>query len=245
MKKTIITLAVLGAVVSSGFSQGFVFFTGGAANATKVSTNSALNGAATGRVLGDGSYYYALFASSSQTAVNGNTAAFSGSNGSYVFQNLGGGTASTGWALVGIGTNNSTSTGTPGQFTAASQGTTSGNQAGLNADNSLTVSGIAGGAAGNFVVIGWSVNIGSTLAALETWYGGGAGSTLGWVGQSRVGDGQTLGDGGSNPTQNVFGSTANFINGFTLGEFVPTPEPGTLALAALGGASLLLFRRKK
>jgi hypothetical protein len=37
------------------------------------------------------------------------------------------------------------------------------------------------------------------------------------------------------------------MQGFTLGSFaVPVvPEPGTLALAALGVSSLLLFRRKK
>jgi hypothetical protein len=32
---------------------------------------------------------------------------------------------------------------------------------------------------------------------------------------------------------------------FVGGSIAPTPEPGTMALAALGGASLLLFRRRK
>ena len=35
------------------------------------------------------------------------------------------------------------------------------------------------------------------------------------------------------------------INGFVVGEVVPVPEPSTLALAGLGGLSLLFLRRRK
>jgi hypothetical protein len=238
MKKTILTLAVLGALSVPAFSQGLVYFTGGASNATKISTNSAVGGVATGRTAGDNTYYYALFASSSQTSIGGNSAAFSGNAGTYVFN-------ATGWTLVGIAGNSQTLNGV-GTFVASSQGSTSAGQGALNTDGSLSVSGIAGAAAGNFVVVGWSANIGSTLAALEAWYNNPLGiQSQGWIGQSRIGIGQTLGDNGQNATLNVMGTATTSINAFTMGEVPVVPEPGTLALAALGGASLLLFRRKK
>jgi len=235
MKKTIVTLAILGGLATAGFSQGFVYFGAGAANATKVSTNSVIGCAAAGRTQGDNSYYYALFASSSQTTIGGSATAFSATNGTYAFN--------AGWTLVGIGAANQSTSGSAGTSGAVSQGTTSANQAALNGDGSLTVSGVAGGGNGNFVVVGWSANIGSTLAAMESWYANP--TVLGWIGQSRIGVGQVIGDNGSNPTLNIFGSTANYVNGFTLGEVAAVPEPGTIALAALGGASLLMFRRKK
>ena len=57
----------------------------------------------------------------------------------------------------------------------------------------------------------------------------------------------TAGDGAGVSTPSLFGTTSPFSPGFTLGLVAPVaavPEPGTMALAALGGASLLLFRRK-
>jgi len=59
--------------------------------------------------------------------------------------------------------------------------------------------------------------------------------------QSVVGN-VVLGDGGSIPTLNAFGTGPGQLGGFMMG--VTVPEPGTLALMALGSASLLLFRRK-
>jgi len=232
MKKTILTVAVLGAVASSAFAQGFAYFAAGAANSTKISTNSVINGGAAGRTAGDNTYYYALFASSSQTSVSGNALAFSGTNNTYVFN-------AAGWTFVGMGANTGATTGA-GTSAATSQTLNGGS---LYADNSLGVPGIAGGAAANVVAIGWSANIGSTLAAVEAWYANP--TVLGWIGESRVGVGLTLGDNGLNSTPNVFGTATTQFNAFTLGEVAAVPEPGTIALAALGGASLLMFRRKK
>jgi hypothetical protein len=235
MKKTILTLAVLGALSVPTFSQGLVYFTGGASHATKMSTNSVVGGPAAGRTQGDGTYYYALFASSSQTSIGGNAAAFSGSAGTYVFE-------VSGWTLVGIATNTATLNGA-GTFSAVSQGSTSAGQGVPNSDGSLTVQGIAGGASANFVAIGWSANIGSTLAAVEAWYVNPLDDF--WIGQSRIGIGQVLGDNGQNPTLNVMGTGTSSINAFTLGDIPFIPEPSTFALTVFGGASLLLFRRKK
>jgi len=238
MKKYIIATTALLVVTTSAFSQGLVNFSAGTSAATRMSTNSVPGGPSTG-LTGptSGLYYYALFASVNQTTINGSSTAISGLSGNYVFNNLGTGVPSTGWELVGIGTNNASL----GRMQAASQGTTSGGQAALNPDTSLNVQGIGGAAVANLVAVGWySPGIGTDLASLESWYA--AGAFNGWIGQSAVAN-VTLGDGGLVITPNIFGSGAGQVGGFTMG--VSVPEPGTLALAALGGASLLLFRRKK
>jgi len=237
MKKAIITAAILGALASNAFSQGLVYFSGGGSAATRISTNSVVGGSSAGTTsLGAGQYYYALFASAANTTVSGNSAAFSGSgNGTYVFNAL------SGWTLVGF----ASSTANAGRFGAISQGTSDANQGALNSDGSLTVQGIAGAANANFVAIGWSANIGSTLAALEAWY---ANPTLaGWIGESIVGAGESLGDNNLVSTPQAFGVGAGQLTGFLLGEVSPTavPEPTTMALAGLGAGALLLFRRRK
>ncbi|HAO77518.1 MAG TPA: hypothetical protein DCQ92_00830 [Verrucomicrobia subdivision 3 bacterium] len=239
MKKYIIATTALLVVATSAFSQGLVNFSAGTSVATRMSTNSVVGGPSTGTTAAtSGLYYYALFASASQANVNGNTTAISGQNANYVFNNLGTGVPSTGWELVGIGTNWASA----GRLFPASQGTSSAGQTALNADNSLTVQGIGGAAVANLVAVGWySPGIGTDLASLESWYA--AGANNGWIGQSAVAN-LTLGDGGLVVTPNVFGTGAGQVGGFMMGLSV-VPEPTTLALAALGGASLLLFRRKK
>jgi hypothetical protein len=238
MKKLIITSIALSVVVATGYSQGLVGFSGGGNAATRTSTNSVVGGPSTGTTAATaGLYYYALFASASQTSVNGNTTAISGLSGNYVFNNLGTGVPTGGWELVGIGANIASA----GRFSAQSQGTTSAGQGALNSDGSYTVQGIGGGSAANFLAIGWSAGIGTTLASLESWYA--AGAFNGWVGQSGVAN-ITLGDGASIPTSIPLGTGTGQVGGLLLGLTI-VPEPTTLALAALGGASLLLFRRKK
>jgi len=243
MKKLIVTTVALSVIATSVFGQGLVNLSGGTSASTRMSTNSAVGGTVYGLTSGGpANYYFALFASSSQTSVNGLTTSMVGIGvgSNYVFNALGGGTPSTGWELVGIATNN----GSAGRWNSATQGTTSAGQNALNADGSLTVSGIAGAASANFVMVGWmSTGIGTTLASLEAWYA--AGANGGWIGQSAVATGLPLGDGVSTSTPNPFGAGAGQVGGFLLGETPAVPEPGTLALAALGGASLLMFRRKK
>jgi hypothetical protein len=237
MKKYIIATTALLVVATSAFSQGLVFFSAGTSAATRMSTNSVPGGPSTG-LTGptSGLYYYALFASVNQTTINGSSTAINGLNANYVFNNLGTGVPSTGWEFVGIGTNNANA----GRMNAASQGTTSAGQGALNADTSLNVQGIGGAANANLVAVGWYSPGITTLASLQTWYG--AGANNGWIGQSAVGN-LILGDGGLIATPNVFGTGAGQVGGILLG--VTVPEPGTLALMALGSASLLLFRRKK
>ena len=117
------------------------------------------------------------------------------------------------------------------------------------------------GASANIFLVGWSANLGSdwatALANLTSWSSvenGFTGANAAYFGVSALG---TLTSGTGNPGVTVFGVGAGQLNNSALNTpagtplqmyqlaVVPTPEPGTMALAALGGASLLLFRRRK
>jgi hypothetical protein len=240
MKKIVLTITAITALASSSFAQGLIFFSGGSAASTRISTNSVVGGPSGGAASTTapvaGTYYYALFVSTANTASGSTSTAIDGNNSNYVFDN------SSGWTLVGIAQN----TAQAGRFGAVSQGSTSGSQAGINGDGSLSVPSIAGGTSVHTVVVGWSANVATTLSGLIAWYDGGA-NTQGYIGQSAIGSGLALGDGALVSTSNAMGTQAGQVGGFLLGLTNPTiiPEPGTMALAGLGGLSLLAFRRKK
>jgi len=228
MKKLIIASCLLG-VVAASQAQGIVTFanTGG----FKTSTNSAVGGASTGLAgTTGGTYYYALFVSPTSNAGAGVTdAGVVGTAGSYAFN-------SGSWTFSGDYATNNAVAGA-GRLASSSLDA---------AGNTMLPNGYGGGTAMNYVIIGWSANIGSTVAALEAWYGTqGAVSSTGWIGESNLGT-QTPGTEGATAATALFGSSsAGLVPGILIGEVTPTPEPATMALAAIGGASLLLFRRKK
>jgi hypothetical protein len=230
MKKSLLTLAFAVLAVASTQAQGLVVFASGTQT---VSTNnsagiSGLGGSGTGKTVASANtFYYALFVSTSATTVNGSAAAVSGIAATNLFS----------------------SSFAPVTNVLAAANTVLGRWSSLTANGSGadTVAGIAGGANAQFVYLGWSANLGTSLSALETSLA--TPGTVGFIGQSAVGGTQTLGDGNLVLTPNLSGAAAPGIAGFTLGSFaipiVPTPEPATLALAGLSGASLLLFRRRK
>jgi len=221
MKKILVALAVV-ASVGSSFAQGTVAFVNG--TTSKVGTNSVVNGVSTGSISGLGNYYFALFYSASATKVGGSSAAVVGTNGTYAFND-----ASWTFAPGAYGTNIASA----GRFSSVIS----------DANGATAVTGVAGGSVAQFTVIGWSANIGSTLAALQSWYNNGSPTTLtGWIGESIVSSPITTGAGVGLPP-GLFGSTGP-ITAFTLGQVVPTPEPSTMALAGLGSAALFLFRRR-
>jgi hypothetical protein len=225
MKKILTTIGIASVVAFSSHAQGLVVFSSSTQN---ISTNNlsgviTTQAAASGKTLGAGNFYYALFYSTtpiSSSAISGNTTG-------YAWQTAG-------WTLDTDATASSASTGTAGRFGATA----------ANADGSTTVPGVAAGSAAYFVIVGWSANLGTTLAQAEQ-----ALTTpgdFGYIGQSATTGALVAGNGGLDPNPNLFGGASPQTQAFTLGAFfVPVPEPGTLALAALGGASLLLFRRKK
>jgi hypothetical protein len=231
MKKTLIIITVALGVVASGLSQGFTTCSGGGNAATRVSTNSTAGGPAVGSTANiSGLYYYALFASTQASGLSATAA--TGTTGTYIFGNIGTNPGNS-WELVGFGTNIASA----GRYVPATQGNSDAGQGALNADSSLTVQGIAGGNTADLIAIGWSANIGNTVAAVQAWY---ANPTFtGYIGQSSMAS-DVLGDGNLVPTPQVWNAAPTFLLGV-----VPVPEPGTMALAALSGASLLLFRRRK
>jgi hypothetical protein len=218
MKKTLFTIALAGLAACSLQAQGLVIFSSSTQN---MSTN---NGVSSGKTLGAGNFYYALFQSVAATTVAGNgSTAVQGLNASSVLTDGN-------WSLVGY----AASTATAGRFAATAP----------NGDGSTTV-GVTGGNAEQFVVIGWSVNLGQTISALQTALA--TGGTTGFLGQSVVSGSITTGNGALLPTPNTFQASAPQMQAFTLGSFTvaSTPEPGTMVLAGLGGLALLGLRRKK
>jgi hypothetical protein len=221
MKKNIVTLAItlIAAITSS--AQGIVLFAN--SGGYRVSTNTVVGGAASGTTAQSGSgtspsFYYALFASQTTNAVGGSTNGVVGS-GTYAFSDGN-------WTFQDNGTNGST-------------GRLSSSQLNAQGDTALT---FAGGSTAYFTIVGWSANIGTTYQSLQSYL---ANPTFnGFAGESTVSGALIPGIEGSTGATPLFGAYPN-IPGFTLGLVTPVPEPGTMALAALSGASLLLFRRRK
>lgn len=112
--------------------------------------------------------------------------------------------------------------------------------------SALVVNGFTGGSTVDFIVRGWSANAGATWAAALAFYNNGAPSQDMWIGSSRIADNLVLGDGAAIGTPTLFGVGANQVVGFDQ-TFVSgiVPEPSSMAIAGLGAASLLLFRRRK
>jgi hypothetical protein len=108
----------------------------------------------------------------------------------------------------------------------------------------------ANGTTNNIMLVGWSANLGtlwttvSNELATDNFY---FTSSEAFFGESATG---YLNPFTSNPGANVFGTTANVsglpINSLNTQLFIlPIPEPSTIALAGLGGLSVLLLRRRK
>jgi len=163
-----------------------------------------------------GTWYYALLvAPSSQNTINSSLS---------------------GWSYVGTGTN------------TALAGRMSGNN---SADTFATqVAGFGTTATADFAIVGWSASLGDWTAFQAWWNGGqhdtGAGRNVaGWAGISSVANDIPLAPAGG-PYNSVFGSSAlGQVQGMNLA-FVPAvPEPTTFALAGLGAAALVIFRRRK
>jgi len=98
-----------------------------------------------------------------------------------------------------------------------------------------------------YILIGWSANLGSTWSQVEGELASGQWIAAGQFGVSGLGLGSAGGGPNSLTAPNIFGTGVNpggLTTGITLYS-VTVPEPTTMALTALGGAAMLLIRRKK
>jgi len=228
MKKVLATIGLASLAAISLQAQGLVIFSGGAIN---ISTNNSAGinqgNATIGKTHGANNFYYALFSTTTAT-VNAAIVGYNPANAaSYAFANTAAWTADTDTSAMAA------STATAGRFAVTTPNPADG--------SSTIVPTVAGGTTTYFEVVGWSANLGTSLAQLETSLSLG---DVGYVGESSASGGLTLGNGALIPTPNLFAAAAPALQGFQLGPVV-VPEPATMALAAIGGASLLLFRRKK
>jgi hypothetical protein len=86
----------------------------------------------------------------------------------------------------------------------------------------------------NFIVRAWQ-----TQSGVADWS---AAKTEGFLAIGTSSLGTLIVGGGAFPVPGAFGVATGQIGGFTV---VPVPEPSSMALAGLGAAGLLLFRRRK
>lgn len=113
----------------------------------------------------------------------------------------------------------------------------------------VTAQGWAAGETRAFEVVAWSAANGSVFnpawmapGSVVTPAGDFVGCATGFFGVSAIAPAGVAGGGPTGlPNLNVFGGTQGIQVGFNL---VPVPEPTTLALAGLGAAALLIFRRR-
>jgi hypothetical protein len=217
--KKLLTIAALMGVASLSYGQGTVNFANGASAATHIGTNSTVGGASTGQIGGGAnSYYFALFVAPVAAGTNfGLSTSLDPTGAGFTYVGLGGNTAA-----LGRFNGNPDTNGTP-------------------------VAGYGPGSSAEFVVVGWSANVGLDWNSFRNWAGAGMGGSggpaSGWAGHSLVADNVQLG-GGLIPIGNIFGANTGQVPGFTMGLIV-VPEPTTFALAGLGAAALVIFRRRK
>jgi hypothetical protein len=101
----------------------------------------------------------------------------------------------------------------------------------------------------NFVLVGWSANLGTTWSAVSAELSSGNWLADGYFGVSSLG--YSYAGGGPNTLNavNIFGvsqgAPGGLANGITLYSVSVVPEPCTMALLGLGGLSMFMIRRRK
>jgi len=130
-------------------------------------------------------------------------------------------------------------------ITASNSVNLAGGVSGTGGTPGVGVTGWAPGAAMNIMLVGWSAGLGSSWAQVAPLLAASfAGNSIlnqyfGYSGIANIASGGVGSP--ASPATSIFGAG---IQGFDLFA-VPVPEPTTLALAGLGGLSMLFLRRRK
>jgi len=105
-----------------------------------------------------------------------------------------------------------------------------------------------------YTILGWNASLG-TWATVQSELTAGTLGGSGWFGQSAVAYNYSGGGPNGLAAVNLFATTAQTqlagsgglpaVGGIVLNSLTPVPEPATLALAGLGGISMLFLRRRK
>lgn len=128
-----------------------------------------------------------------------------------------------------------------GPFTFSGVYATNSAAAGRFVENGVQVPGWAPGTTKFYEIAGWESKLGQAFNS--SWL---TQAPAGLFGLSGIGSGNAGGTdstGASFPTLPLFGGTSGIQSGFNLTSSVP--EPTSMALAGLGAAALLIFRRRK
>jgi hypothetical protein len=219
MKKIAIAAAVVLAGLSGAYAQGTVKIY----NITStflISTNgTAQNGNSTGKIAGAADSYYFVLLTDVNTPTSSNPL-------------TGGWTVAQSGGSIAYGNN----------YTPIAGGLTS-----AGAANGTSIDNWTPGVSENVEVVGWSASLGTTWAQIEAELTSGQWTAAGYYGISGEGLVASGGVGSpASPATTIFNTSGGIASGFNLnGVTSAVPEPGTMALAGLGGLSLLAFRRKK
>jgi hypothetical protein len=220
MKKLILTMAAIVGVAGYTYGQGQIVFGATASAATQVSTNNGTVGKIGGAA---GEWEFALFRSSNtnKVDVNGTTS----TSGKPLVTPW----TDPGWTFTGVLATNS---GTAGRFAVTDPNV-----------GYVTISGAAVGSFQNYVIYGWNTAVGGgTLNSLINAYNNNAPGLFG--GASAIAVALQMGDNGATIfNNNVIGGLSYQTPGWQLAPVI-VPEPATFALAGLGAAAMLIFRRR-
>jgi hypothetical protein len=213
INKTTFVAVALGTYCAQAAAQGLVYFANSSAVITHIATNTVPGGPSTGQINGPPGTYFFALFVSPTGSVSTVTPDLAG------------------WRLSqppngAIGTN-------------IALGRFSGNE---YLQGSAVADYPSAGTA-DFLVVGWSANIGPSWQAAQAWWNNGdpwhgSQSALeGWFGISDIARNVMLG--GVTPVGTIFGTGPGQIPGFTLNTYV-VPEPSVPALVFLGVATYVL-----
>jgi len=222
MKKTLTLLAVFAIGASVTYGQGLITIL----NTTVVAYT---NGVVSGKASGTGAFNFEVLCSSDSTLAGTTANQIYGSSSAFALW-----TDTTVSGANGYGLNAGHIT--PGANQAATGWAAAQSSSVLSAPDS-------------YIIVGWSAAYGN-WATVSSEISAGSLAVGGFFGVTAAGYQSAGGNGYSavalwgNPTGISGGGLTGSANQIVMNSVVSAPEPGTMALAALGGASLLLFRRR-